>query len=119
METMLNALIWGLAIISVGLMIIAAIGVTRLADAMSRQHAVTKAGTISVGIMAISLSSYAIFVELGSGWIIRLIVLLLLLLISIPIASNAIARSALYENSKVNNTDKDITSTPPSSLIDK
>jgi multicomponent Na+:H+ antiporter subunit G len=75
------------------LLLIAAWGVVRLPDALSRQHAATKAGTLAL----------AVFI-LGAGllmpepaWIGRLVVLLLLLLITLPIASHVLARAAVRE----------------------
>jgi multicomponent Na+:H+ antiporter subunit G len=76
------------------LLLIAAWGVVRLPDALSRQHAATKAGTLAL----------AVFI-LGAGllmpepaWIGRLVVLMLLLLITLPIASHVLARAALRES---------------------
>lgn len=75
------------------LLLIAAWGVVRLPDALSRQHAATKAGTLAL----------AVFI-LGAGllmpepaWIGRLVVLMLLLLITLPIASHVLARAAVRE----------------------
>jgi multicomponent Na+:H+ antiporter subunit G len=75
------------------LLLIAAWGVVRLPDALSRQHAATKAGTLAL----------AVFI-LGAGllmpepdWIGRLILLMVVLLITLPVASHVLARAAVRE----------------------
>lgn len=75
------------------LLLIAAWGVVRLPDALSRQHAATKAGTLAL----------AVFI-LGAGllmpepaWIGRLMLLTLLVLITLPVASHVLARAAVRE----------------------
>ena len=38
-------------LLGMGLLVIAALGVLRLPDALSRQHAATKAGTLALGVL--------------------------------------------------------------------
>ncbi len=84
----MNAL--GLAFCSLGALVvlIAAVGVVRLPDALSRQHAATKAGTVGVGLLAVGV---AVAEPAGLG---RVAILLVLLLVTLPLASHALARAA-------------------------
>ena len=75
------------------LLLIAAWGVVRLPDALSRQHAATKAGTFALA--AFILGAGLLMPE--PAWIGRLAALMLLLLITLPIASHALARATLRE----------------------
>ena len=88
-------IIVGLSLCLLGamLLVVAAWGVVRLPDALSRQHAATKAGTLALGVFA--LGAGLIMPE--PAWIGRLVVLLVLLLITLPLASHALARAAARE----------------------
>lgn len=74
------------------LLAIAAWGVLRLPDALSRQHAATKAGTLAVA--AVCLGALCVG---GEGWAWRLLSILALLLITLPLASHLLARAAARE----------------------
>lgn len=80
----------GLALCALGALVvlIAAVGVVRLPDALSRQHAATKAGTVGVGLLAggVALAEPA--------WTWRVALLVALLLVTLPLASHALARAA-------------------------
>lgn len=80
---------------TLGLMIIliAATGVLRLPDALSRQHAATKAGTVAVIMFAIG----AALIVQESIWTWRLLVIVVLLMLTLPMASHALARAAARE----------------------
>lgn len=75
------------------LLLIAAWGVVRLPDALSRQHAATKAGTLALAIFIIGAG----MLMPEPAWIGRLIILMLLLLITLPVASHVLARAAVRE----------------------
>ena len=85
----------GVALCVVGsiLLLIAAWGVVRLPDALSRQHAATKAGTLALAVFILGAG----FLMPEPAWIGRLILLMLLLLITLPLASHALARAAVRE----------------------
>lgn len=94
------------AICALLLLLISALGLLRLPDALSRQHAVTKAATLGLSflIFAIMLFVIASAGEVaqngqmqGSGWLIKLSLLLVFLLVTLPLASHALARSRLSE----------------------
>ena len=95
--TLLGFLVTALAML---VLLIAAIGVLRLPDALSRQHAATKAATIGVVLFAVGLGLAALGEGWGGGWLIRLGLIVLLLLATLPLASHALARAALAETGK-------------------
>jgi multicomponent Na+:H+ antiporter subunit G len=74
------------------LLLIAAVGVLRLPDALSRQHAATKAGTLAVA--AVCLGALCVGAD---GWAWRLLAIVALLLLTLPVASHLLARAAARE----------------------
>jgi multicomponent Na+:H+ antiporter subunit G len=72
------------------LLAVAALGVMRFPDALTRQHAATKAGTLGLGVMIIGLA----LLQPSVGWWVRLALLGVLLLITLPVASHALGRAA-------------------------
>jgi multicomponent Na+:H+ antiporter subunit G len=82
----------GLALCVVGavVILIAAIGLVRFPDALTRQHAATKAGTLGVSLVAIGV---AVAVA-EPAWTWRVLAIVLLVLITLPLASHAFARAA-------------------------
>jgi multicomponent Na+:H+ antiporter subunit G len=89
----MNLLGQGLCLLGAVILLIAAWGVVRLPDALSRQHAATKAGTLA--LFAFVLGAGLLMPE--PGWIGRLALLLLVLLLTLPLASHALARAALRQ----------------------
>lgn len=87
-----------IATIGLGVLLIAALGVLRLPDALSRQHAATKAATLAVGLFACGLIVTSIASGWGWGWTLRLLVIIVILLLTLPLASHALARSGLSES---------------------
>jgi multicomponent Na+:H+ antiporter subunit G len=75
------------------MLVVAAVGVVKLPDALSRQHAATKAGTLALALLCLGavLSAPAE----GSGW--RLLAIVLVLLLTMPVASHLLARAAARE----------------------
>lgn len=74
-------------------LLIAAIGVLRLPDALARQHAATKAGTLAMALICIG-AMLAVPFE-GATW--KLASILIVLLISMPVASHMFGRAATRE----------------------
>lgn len=70
---------------------IACWGVLRLPDALSRQHAATKAATLALAAIALGTAT----LHGGSGWWLRALLLLALLALTLPLASHALARAAI------------------------
>lgn len=94
-----------MAAIGILILLVAALGVLRLPDALSRQHAATKAATLAVSMFACGLLVTAAVSGWGWGWISRLVIMLAILLISLPIASHALARSGMIESGNKENED--------------
>lgn len=79
---------------------IAAVGILRLPDALARQHAATKAATLSVSLFAIGL----MLVVGEAAWTWRLLVLVAILLMTLPLASHALARAGFAERERKSRT---------------
>lgn len=90
---MISALASVLLLAGAVILVIAAWGVIRLPDALARQHAATKAGTLAVAVVALGAIAAMPAVE----WAWRLIVLVGFLLATLPVASHLLARAALRE----------------------
>lgn len=81
---------WVLCFVGLLVLLIAGIGLLRLPDALARQHAATKAATLGLGLLILGAG-------LAAGrwdWAPRLLLLLALLLVTLPLASHALARAA-------------------------
>lgn len=89
----MNLLGWGICALAVIILVIAAVGVLRLPDALARQHAATKAGTLAVSLFALGLA----LVAGEAAWTWRLLVLVAILLMTLPLASHALARAGVAE----------------------
>jgi multicomponent Na+:H+ antiporter subunit G len=88
---------WMLAAGALLVIAIAAFGVLSLGDALSRQHAVTKAATLGLSLFSLALMLAAWSAGWNDGWTARLLVLMLFLVLTLPLASHALARAALKE----------------------
>ncbi|MFN3610619.1 cation:proton antiporter [Tepidimonas sp.] len=75
------------------LLVIAAWGVVALPDALSRQHAATKAGTLAVALVC----GGAALAVAEASWTWRLLLIIGFLLATLPVASNLLARAAVRE----------------------
>ena len=75
------------------LLVLAAWGVVVLPDALSRQHAATKAGTLALALVCFGAM---LWVREGE-WIWRLALILGFLLATLPVASHLLARAAVRE----------------------
>lgn len=88
--TALAALLLGTGAV---LLVLAAWGVVVLPDALTRQHAATKAGTLALSFVCIGAAVAA--PDPGSA--IRLALIVGFLLATLPVASHLLARAALRE----------------------
>jgi len=83
----------GLSILTLGVLVllIASLGLFVFRDALSRQHAATKAGTLGVVLIVAGTALVG-----GSwSWAWRALVIIMLALLAMPIASHVLARAAL------------------------
>ena len=90
---MIDGIGWLLCLVGGVTIVVAAIGILRLPDPLSRQHASTKAGTVAVMLVTIG----AMIIAQEAEWSWRLLVILLLLFLTLPLASHALARAAYHE----------------------
>jgi multicomponent Na+:H+ antiporter subunit G len=91
---------WGLttvgaALLALGgaLLAIAAWGVVILPEALSRQHAATKAGTLALTFLLVG----ALLLVPSAAWTWRILLLLGFLFATLPVASHLLARAALRD----------------------
>ena len=75
------------------LLLIAAWGVITLPDALARQHAATKAGTLALALVGLGAAA----ATLEAAWAWRLALIVGFLLATLPVASHLLARAALRE----------------------
>lgn len=72
---------------------VAALGVVTLPDALSRQHAATKSVTLAM----MTLSGGTCLMVMDPGWVWRLVLLVVFLMLTVPGASHLLARAAVSE----------------------
>jgi multicomponent Na+:H+ antiporter subunit G len=84
---------WMLSGLGAATLLVAAVGVVRLPDALARQHAATKAVTLALLVFILG-AGIAIA---DSGWTWRLLALAAILLLTLPLASHALARAGMQE----------------------
>ena len=75
------------------LLVLAAWGVIVLPDALARQHAATKAGTLALALVC--LGAALLMPEAAWAW--RLGLIVVFLLATLPVASHLLARAAVRE----------------------
>ena len=86
-------------------LLIAAWGVIVLPDALARQHAATKAGTLALALVCVG----TMLVVRDAAWTWRLLLILVFLLATLPVASHLLARAAVREAG----LDQEVDSAPP------
>jgi len=91
--SLFELLILVLAGIGVLFMLLSAIGILRLPDVYARMHAAGKATTIGVSCVLLATGLYY------EGYLLRMVLLIILLYITGPIATTTMARAA-YRTSK-------------------
>lgn len=79
-----------LIVLGVVLLLVSVLGLFLLRDALSRQHAATKSTTLALGLILLGVGAQ--FNE--AAWWGRIVVILLMLLITLPVASHMLARAA-------------------------
>lgn len=82
-----------LVALGAALLVIAAWGVIVLPDALARQHAATKAGTLALALVCIG----AMLLARDTAWTWRLLLILGFLFATLPVASHLLARAAVRE----------------------
>lgn len=83
----------GLVVIGAVLLVVAGLGLFLLPDALARQHAATKAGTLALGATMAGIAAIG-----GTpGWWWRAAAIVLLLFATLPVSSHMLARAAARE----------------------
>ena len=75
------------------LLLLASVGLFTLRDALSRQHAATKAGSLAVACIVLG----AAVVGGDIAWIGRALAIVAIVWLTLPVASHVLARAALRE----------------------
>ena len=98
------------AIAGIVLLLVAAIGLFRLPDALARQHAATKSVTLALGmvLLGLALHQQGVDAALAGSWWSRVGVIVVLLLATLPVASHMLARAAAREST----SDEALAATP-------
>ncbi|MBX3247308.1 MAG: monovalent cation/H(+) antiporter subunit G [Myxococcales bacterium] len=84
---------YGVTGLGVLLLLVSALGLFRLPDALARQHAATKSATLALGLILIGV---ALHVGEASWWI-RVGLIVGFLIATLPVASHMLARAAARE----------------------
>jgi len=79
-----------IASIGVALLVVSALGLFRLPDALARQHAATKSTTLALGLILLGVALHAAD---PAVWL-RVGLLLAFLVFTLPVASHLLARAA-------------------------
>lgn len=89
----MSALAAALLVAGTLLLVVSALGVITLPDALARQHAATKAGTLALSLVGIG----ALVAAPAAAWAWRLALIVGFLLATLPVASHLLARAAVRE----------------------
>lgn len=90
---MSEAVGWVAVGLGVALLVVSAVGLFRLPDALSRQHAATKSTTLALGLLLVG----AAWIAGDPAWWLRVATILLFLVVTLPVASQVLARAAARE----------------------
>ncbi len=90
----MNLLATTLLIVAALLLVIAAWGVVVLPDTLSRQHAATKAGTLALSFVCFGAAAAVP----DRAWALRLLLIAVFLIATLPVASHLLARAAASES---------------------
>lgn len=86
----MNTIALIVALAGIILLVVAALGLFLLPDALSRQHAATKSATLALGLLLIGVGLHVN----DPAWWGRIVAILVLLLMTLPVASHMLARAA-------------------------
>lgn len=92
MSPVLSVLAGGLAVLGALFSLVAAVGVLRFPDLLTRMHAATKAGTLGAGLLLLAVA--VAFADVGVAA--RAAAGIAFLVLTAPVASHAIGRAAYF-----------------------
>lgn len=78
-------------LLGLAMLVVAAVGLFTLPDALSRQHAATKAGTLAIGFILLAVGLW----NPTLAWWWRILAIMGLLMATLPVASHLLARAAV------------------------
>ncbi|MEX1020602.1 MAG: monovalent cation/H(+) antiporter subunit G [Litorilinea sp.] len=113
--TVFEMIIIGLATVGTFFMVVSAVGIVRLPDVYTRMHAAGKATTLGISSLLLAAAVY-----FGQDEFWRMILLILLFLVTAPIAATSMARAAYRtdpERGKTLNYDEMARAEPPAGTI--
>ena len=108
---------WAICSLASFILLIAALGVIRLPDALARQHAATKAGALAVSLFTTGLVLLAWDAGWGWAWLWRLLAIVTILLLTLPLASHGLARAGVMERERLGDTVPPRAPNPPQRLM--
>ena len=76
------------------ILLVAAIGLHTLPDALSRQHAATKAGSLGVVCTLVGVALLGFAADGDIGWFWRALAIITIVWLTMPVASHVLARAA-------------------------
>jgi len=82
-----------------GFCLVAALGVVRLPDTLTRMHAATKAGTLGSGLLIIGGTVF--YQELG--FTLRAVTIIALVFLTAPVAAHLVGRASYESNAPLSN----------------
>lgn len=91
-----------LMVVGAAFLLIAAIGVVRLADPLQRMHSATKAGTLGIALLLLGVRLSG-WVETGS----TVLLTILFLLVTLPIGAQLLGRAAYVSGARLKGLDAD------------
>ncbi|NAW68610.1 Na+/H+ antiporter subunit G [Vibrio sp. V27_P1S3P104] len=75
------------------LMLLAAIGINRMPDLLTRMHATTKAGALGVGLM---VTAFAVVNWGDVAFVVRAFAVVIFVILTAPIAAHVLARASYF-----------------------
>ena len=99
---------WAICMLAMVILLIAAVGILRLPGALARQHAATKAAALAVSLFALGLA----LVAWDAAWTWRLALMVAILLLTLPLASHALARAGVVEMQRQARDETDSSAAP-------
>ncbi|WP_022834533.1 monovalent cation/H(+) antiporter subunit G [Salisaeta longa] len=102
-------------------MLIAVVGLLRLPDLYTRMHAISKAGTVGVGLLLIGLTVHFSHFSFTT----RAVAVILFILLTAPVSSHLIGRAAylsgiaLWDRSRFDQWEASLENVPHESVVDE
>ncbi len=94
---MTDVLVGGLLLAGTGFMLVAALGLLRLPDLLTRLHATTKASTLGIALIMLGVA-----LHFGQGSVVaRALAVVLFVMFTAPVAAHAIGRAGYFVGARL------------------